>query len=351
MQAADEAVRRVKEDYVIYPRPGFTGMQRLVALQWPGDQNTDWSQSDGLPTAVRAMVNVSMAGLPVHGSDIGGWHDIVSPPTDKELFLRWAELGAYSPWMRAHGGFLHPVREPWRFDGETVTIYRRLAEAHTRLFPYLYSWAVRASQTGEPIVRHPSLLWPEEEVWYGVEDEYLLEDALLVAPVIEQGATARDVRFPPGRWRHIDTGVVYEREVARVPVPLGQPPVFLRQGEILPTFTEVFDTLEVASDPSVRVGSVGADLTVHWFAGGSDEMDLFDGTRLAASEGAEGIDLVVEGRVERRITWQVYGVARLAGVVLDGQPLSPADWSYDPAAEVLQVRLPRRAQSHLVIRW
>ena len=351
VQAVDEAVRRVKEDYVIYPRPGFTGMQRLAALQWPGDQNTDWSQSDGLPTAVRAMINVSMAGVPVHGSDIGGWHDIVSPPTDKELFLRWAELGAYSPWMRAHGGFLHPVREPWRFDEETVTIYRRLAEDHTRLFPYLYSWAVLASRTGEPIVRHPSLLWPGEEVWYGVEDEYLLGDALLVAPVVEQGATSREVRFPPGRWRHVTTGVVYEEGVARVPAPIGQPPVFLRQGEILPTFTEVFDTLEPASDPSVRVGSLEGDLTVHWFAGGSDEMILFDGTRLAASGAAEEIDLVVEGPMERGVTWRVYGVAQPTRLLLDGRPLPSTDWAYDPATETLEIRLPRQAASRVVVRW
>ena len=349
VQAVDEAVRSVKEDYVIYPRPGFTGMQRLVALQWPGDQNTDWSQSDGLPTAVRAMVNVSMAGLPVHGSDIGGWHDIVSPPTDKELFLRWAELGAYSPWMRAHGGFLHPVREPWRFDEETVAIYRRLAETHTRLFPYLYSWAHRAARTGEPIVRHPALLWPEDETWYGVEDEYLLGDGLLVAPVVVQGATSRAVRFPPGEWRHVEAGVIYEQGIAEVPAPLGHPPVFLRQGKLLPTFTEVFDTLEPASDPSVHVGSLAGNLTVHWFASESDEMTLFDDTLLAASPGADGLALRVAGDVERAITWVVYGAPGPEVILLDDHPLEAGRWSFDPATETLEILLPRQANSTLVV--
>jgi len=347
VRAVDAAVRSVKDDYVIYPRPGFTGMQRFVALQWPGDQNTDWSQSDGLPSAVRAMVSVSMAGLPVHGSDIGGWHDIVSPPTGKELFLRWAELGAYSPWMRAHGGFLHPVREPWRFDDETVAIYRRLAGAHTRLFPYLYTWAHRAVRTGEPIVRHPALLWPEDEAWYAVEDEYLLGNALLVAPVVTQGTEARKVRFPPGEWRHLETGVVYTPGISLVPAPIGQPPVFLRQGELLPAFSQTFDTLEPAADPSIRVGNLEQDLTIYWFAGDAGEMTLFDGTSLRASSQAGRLELEVSGNTERAITWVVYGARPPETILLDGRPLKAEKWSYDPATETLQVLLPRQSSSRL----
>lgn len=109
--------------------------------------------------------------------------------------------------------------------------------------------------------------------------------------------------------------------------------------------------MEPASDPSVRVGSLEGDLTVHWFAGGSDEMILFDGTRLVASEMAEGVDLAVEGAVERGVTWQVYGVTRPTGVLLDGRPLLPTDWTYDPATETPEIRLPRQAASRVVVRW
>ncbi len=342
IQAVDAAAHAVKgDDYVIYPRSGFTGIQRFIALQWPGDQNTDWSQSDGLPTAVRAMINVSMAGVPVHGSDIGGWHDIVCPPTDKELFLRWAELGAYSPWMRAHGGFRHPVREPWRFDQETVDIYRDLADMHTKLFPYLYSWAIKASQTGEPIVRHPSLLWPDDEVWYKVEDEYLLGDALLVAPVVSQGVNSRQVRFPPGKWRHLKRGQVYDQGVYRVSAPIGDPPVFLRQGKLLPMFTEAFDTLEPSSDPDVRVGSLQSDLTVYWFVGSHDHMKLFDGSILDVVSDSKGVRLTFNGVHSRRITWVLYGTDKPKEILLDGKTLNQGAWLFDRQSRTLTISLPR----------
>ncbi|MBI5651551.1 MAG: hypothetical protein HZC40_14080 [Chloroflexi bacterium] len=72
MQRAARSV--LGDDHLLYPRAGYAGSQRFVAAQWPGDQDTDWDDGDGLPAAVRAMINASICGFPVHGSDVGGWY-------------------------------------------------------------------------------------------------------------------------------------------------------------------------------------------------------------------------------------------------------------------------------------
>jgi alpha-glucosidase (family GH31 glycosyl hydrolase) len=304
MQGAAQAV--LGDDYAIYPRAGYAGSQRYVTVQWPGDQDTDWDDGDGLPAAVRAMLNVSMCGFPVHGSDVGGWYDWFAPITTKELYLRWAEVGAYSPLMRAHGGPIGRNREPWKFDRETVAIYRQLSEEHVRLFPYLYSLSQQAAQDGTPVIRHPSLMWPAYQELYAVEDSWCIGEALYVAPVIRPGQTRRTVLLPPGEWWHLSQNrpVGQQERVTQLDVaaPFGQTPVFLRRGCLLPRFQRAFDTFDPVD--TARVGRLTDNLEI-WLYPGQEEavFTLFDGTCLTYSQGAGQ----AEGGPQRMVDWKIYG--------------------------------------------
>jgi alpha-glucosidase (family GH31 glycosyl hydrolase) len=296
MQRAAASV--LGDDYVLYPRAGYTGTQRFVAVQWPGDQDTDWDDGDGLPAAVRAMLNVSMCGFPVHGSDVGGWYDWYTSFTTKELYLRWAEVGCYSPLMRAHGGPMGRNREPWKFDEETIEIYRALSQEHVKLFPYLYSLAIQANQTGTPVIMHPSLLWPEQPELYQVEDAWMMGEALYVAPVVRQGQTAREVILPPGEWWALNEARPV-RGPARIvaEAPFGQAPRFLRRGYILPRFVSAFDTFDDVS--TARVGHLGDDLEVWLYpVKAQSSFTLFDGTVLTRD---------VESSGPRRVSWRIFG--------------------------------------------
>ncbi len=296
MQRAAHSI--LGNDFILYPRSGYAGSQRFVAAQWPGDQDTDWDDGDGLPAAVRAMINASICGFPVHGSDVGGWYDWFAPITTKELYLRWAEVGAYSPLMRAHGGPIGRNREPWKFDDETVDIYRALSQEHVKLFPYWYSLAQQATRDGIPIIRHPALIWSERAELYAIEDAWMVGDALYVAPVIHAGQTQRAVLLPPGEWWDVQANrAVPGATKIIVDAPLGRTPIFLRRGFIVPRFVKAFDTFDQGT--TAQVGSLTDDLEAWLYPDPTQSavFELFDGTRLRANETKVG---------SRNITWKIF---------------------------------------------
>jgi alpha-glucosidase len=272
--------------------------------RWLVIGDTDWDDGDGLPR-VRAMLNASMCGFPVHGSDVGGWYDWFAPITTKELYLRWAQVGCYSPLMRAHGGPIGRNREPWKFDQETVEIYRELSEEHVKLFPYLYTLSKIATRDGTPIIRHPALLWHDCAELYSIEDAWMMGEALYVAPVIRPGVTQREVILPPGDWWDLNSHKPVHgpaRIMVDAPLEGGKTPRFLRRGYLLPRFVNAFDTFDLVTTASAaRLGHLDDDLEVWLYPGAGDaSFTLFDGTMLDSAQPPSSIGA-------RRVTWRIFG--------------------------------------------
>lgn len=126
-------------------RSGHAGVQRY-AWTWTGDVESTW---EGLRTTLRALLGLSLSGVYFVGSDIGGFSGNPSP----ELYLRWFQMAALTPFFRLHAARWTKRREPWRFGEEVLEGVRRAMALRESLLPYLYTLAHRASREGKPLLR------------------------------------------------------------------------------------------------------------------------------------------------------------------------------------------------------
>ena len=184
-------------DWLMFARSGWTGVQSQAQVHWVGDQEADWSKTDGLPTVIPALITLGLSGQPFTTHDIAGFS---GGPSTKELYLRWTELGAFSPFMRTHDGNEREENHRWDADEETTAHFSRMSRIHEALASERQDWAAEGESTGVPMVRHLLLEFPEDREAWEVHDQYLFGPDLLVAPVLEQGATESfSLYLPEGR--------------------------------------------------------------------------------------------------------------------------------------------------------
>ena len=235
-------------------RNGYAGMQRYASFLWSGDVYSKW---ETLKTHIPIAINTGLSGIPYWGTDIGGF--VPTKEFTAELYLRWFQFGAFCTLFRSHGRNWK-LRLPWgwntgdpgpmeisRYEGAAVPdasqlhnpqveiICRKYLELRYRMLPYIYSAVRECSISGMPVMRALWLHYPDDPKAVACGDEYLWGPSLLVAPVVESGATSRQVYLPKGGWfdywtaERMDGG----REITRK-VDLDTTPLFVRAGSILP---------------------------------------------------------------------------------------------------------------------
>lgn len=296
-KAAFELMERERPgDYLFFVRSGYAGTQRYVPAVWGGDAEATFDETQGLPSSVRGGLSLSMSGVPYWGSDMTGFKCLTDAPNDKEVFLRWVELGAVSPIMMEQNACSNPVGEKktkWSLwnDQETIDHYKKYAGLHTRLFPYFLALRDEAARTGRPITRHPFLLFPDQEWTYAVSDAFYLGPALYASPVVRRGQVTKATFLPPGAdYLDLEDYRVYGGGAqAEIPAPLGKLPLLLVSDQILPLLDPSIETLGSATDPGVvdlEAVADRLDVIVALSATGTATLTLDDGTVLTASRGA-----------------------------------------------------------------
>ena len=258
----------------VLTRAGFAGVQRYAAV-WTGDAQSTWDHLAMTPAMLSGM---SVSGIAFVGSDIGGFGGSPAP----ELYGRWFELGALSPFFRSHVATGAPDQEPWSFGVEVESVARRMLALRYALLPYWYGAYVAATRTGVPILRPLWFEFPADDRALTREDEFFVGPWLLAAPVTAPNVTMRDVYLPPGHFYDYYTGAAYLGPATiAMPAPLGRIPLFVRAGAVLPT-QDVVDHVGASGSGrkylDVFPGAVGSTGTVELYEDDGDTTAYLAGT-------------------------------------------------------------------------
>ncbi|MDO6415208.1 glycoside hydrolase family 31 protein [Sphingomonas sp. BIUV-7] len=217
-----------RRPYVV-TRSGMAGLQRY-AQTWSGDNRTEWKS---LRYNARQSIGLALSGVSNSGHDIGGF---AGPAPSPELLIRWVQAGVMMPRFSIHSwNDDRTVNEPWMYP-ETLPAMRRLLALRQTLVPFFYDLLHRYHAEYEPMVRPVWLDFPNDPVAWAESDDHLLGPDLLVACVVEEGATERVVRPPAGaNWIHLWSGARLEGGRSHVlPAPVdGPPPLLARVGSAM----------------------------------------------------------------------------------------------------------------------
>lgn len=329
----------------VYARSVWVGSQRHPAL-FLGDQKPTFRH---LRASLRAGLNLSLLGFAWWTPDVFGLDGKTTPETHR----RYAQAALLAPIARY---FWRPpaidaTRFPWSHGPANEASFRTHAQLRSRLLPYLYALAWEAWRRGLPVLR-PMRLEFEEPDLAALDDQFMLGDRLLVAPILEAGATARRIRLPAGVWwdfwsgRRIEGGrdVDYADAGDRVPL-LARGGTILPLGPALPHVPDShrFDALELHAFPPWPAEAVLYDDDG---VSRAYQRGEFSTTRVAVSGGPAGVSVAIapdEGRFagqlrERTLEVVLHGAGRPLAVRRDGARWDAWEHAADPHGLRLRAR-------------
>jgi alpha-glucosidase (family GH31 glycosyl hydrolase) len=329
-------------------RNAYAGMQRYATFLWSGDVESRW---ETLRVHVPNAINTSLSGMPYWGTDIGGF--IPTEEYTGELWVRWFQFAAFNPLFRSHGRDWH-LHLPWGWDLGTIgfpetrgynpdpkelhnpaiePICKKYLELRYQLMPYLYSAVKETCETGLPIIRAMWLHYPQDPTAVARGDQYLYGRDILVAPVVEKGATSRSIYLPHGSWFDFWAGTRQEggREITR-DIDLATIPLYVRAGAVLPMDPVRQYTAEKVAGPMTLRIYPGADgkstlyvddgETFDYRKGKSThvEIEWSDSQRQLHLRLRDGSELLPQAK--KHIQARVVGEAAHKDFIFDGRPIS-----------------------------
>lgn len=219
-------------------RAAYAGLQRYT-FGWTGDSGNGNDVLEGwgqMANQIAVGISAGLGGIPYWTTDISGYcGDITDYPAMAELYIRWMQFGIFNPLSRAHHEGDNAA-EPWMFGEVAEKNSKAAIELKYQLFPYMYTYAREAHDSGIPIIRGLFMEYPNDEQAIKVDDQFLFGKELLVAPVVKKGERVKRVYLPDGEWIDFnDKKTVYlGGQTVAYRAPLNVIPIFVKKGSIVP---------------------------------------------------------------------------------------------------------------------
>ena len=243
-QAVREVICQVKgeDQAVLFARSATAGSQKMP-LHWGGD---NFATYVSMAETLRAGLSLASCGFGFWSHDISGFESTAPA----HVYKRWCQFGLLSSHSRLHGS--QSYRVPWLFDEEACVVLSKFTRLKCRLMPYLYQKAVEATETGTPVMRPMYMEFPEDPACDTLDRQYMLGEALLVAPVFREDGRV-DYYLPAGKWTHLlDGRVVSGGRWMRETYDFMSLPLWVRENTAVPMGSRE-DTAEYDFEKDVEV--------------------------------------------------------------------------------------------------
>lgn len=320
-------------------RSGFAGTWRYGSFPWSGDVDRSWN---GFRAQLPIMQSMSLSGVPTMHSDAGGF---AMGQRDPELYRRWLQMAVFTPIFRPHGSVNAPdpkiaqiESEPVFYDEPDKSILRKFVELRYQLIPYVYTLAYDAATKGTPYVRPMFYNDNTDSNLYKANDQYMFGDALLIAPVIEKGATKRRLYLPKGQWYDFwnPTEKRTGGEWIEADVQAESIPVFVKAGSVIPMKPKFDNTVNYPKDKIILhyYAAEGTRQTLMYEDDGTTnkaiEKNQFELIRFNTSTKNGQVNFTINSNngqykgkpLQRQIELYVHGMAAAKQVLIDGKIFS-----------------------------
>jgi alpha-glucosidase len=328
-RATYEGLERLQPDkrpYII-TRAAYAGIQRYSTM-WTGDTNSTW---DSLALSLPMYQTLGLSGEAFVGSDVGGFIG----RGNGELLVRSYQVSFLVPFCRNHKVIDGYDQEPWRFGKFYEDIIRKYLKLRYRLLPFLYTRLEEAHQTGMPLFRPLMLNYQHDSNTLNLDDEFMIGEDLLVAPILQPNQTSRLVYLPEGVWYDYWTGKKQTGgTMIRVDAPLEVVPMFVRGGSIIPEGPEMNYVGEKPFDPItfyIHPDAQGRAATTLYEDDGTSpayKRGVYRRTRVSVASSGKGFEIKVsppEGGYQpgsRKLLFVAPFAGSIREVTLDGKRLS-----------------------------
>lgn len=302
-RAAGEAFEEMEPDkrILMFSRSSYVGMHRYGGI-WTGDNLSWWSH---LLLNIRMMPSLNMVGILYTGADIGGF----GADTTEDLMMRWLEFGIFTPLFRNHSAMGTRRQEVYRF--ENIDAFKNIIGIRYGLLPYIYSEYMKAALKDEMYFRPLAFDYPEDDFAARVEDQLLIGDGVMTAPVYEQNAKGRYV-YLPEKMKMVKMKSLTERSVELldqghhyVDIDLDETVIFIRPNHVIPMSSGGQSVAEVDFGSLELLGYVEDKAVYELYDDDGYGKDYENSDHYTTITVSQDGTVTAEGIIERRYTLSI----------------------------------------------